>query len=667
MVLQYRGKAATVTSTLNFGDDHRDDTEQPSVATYASYHHGDDPAPQASHPIRIATIIGALGIVFGDIGTSPLYAFREPLHIALNGGADLQSAVYGVLSLIFWALTLTISVKYVLFILRADNDGEGGDLALVTSLKLHKTKSRRNTLLLLAGLTGTAMLFGDGVITPAISVLSAVEGLKVVAPSIDHWVVHITIAVLIGIFMSQRFGTEKIGFLFGPIILCWFVSIGALGVNSIMQYPQIIEALNPVYAGRLIVDHPGMTSAMIGAVILAVTGGEALYVDLGHFGRNVIRAAWYFVAMPGLLLNYLGQGALVLSSTEIIENPFFQLAPDWFGLPLLILATMATVVASQAVITGAFSIARQTIEIGYFPPMRMKITSEHNNNHIYVSRLNFALMFLTLLVVVIFQSSSSLAAAYGIAVAVAMTMTTTLFSAWMLEKSGWPKTMVYGLVAVFFALDLTFLGTNLSKVAAGGWLPLMMGAGVLLAMLSWHRGIEKLIERHMGYTEPIREFAARIVGAPLSPVNKVGVFFSRTGIMAPVSLERLTNMLHIRFDKMVILSVRISSRPRVELADRIRVEQVDHEVIKIDVRFGYLQITNIPATIGPVLAQLGIHNEDTLYIIGHERVIAPSEPESMTDLMSILFSFLAATAERSVDRFQLPTSRTLEIGYPVQM
>jgi KUP system potassium uptake protein len=631
-----------------------------SLSHEPKHHHG-------NHPLKIASVIGALGIVFGDIGTSPLYAFKEPLRIAMEGGVPLQAAVYGVLSLIFWAITLTISIKYVLFILRADNDGEGGDLALVTSMRLHKTKSRRNMILVLAGLTGTSMLFGDGVITPAISVLSAVEGLNVVAPSIDHWVVHIAIAIIIGIFVSQRFGTEKIGVLFGPIIVLWFGSIGALGITGIMQYPQIFAALNPIHAVHLIASNPGLTSAIIGAIVLAVTGGEALYVDLGHFGRNVIKFAWFGVAMPGLLLNYLGQGALMMASPVPIENPFFQLAPVWFGLPLLILATFATVVASQAVITGAFSIARQTVEIGYFPPMRMKITSEKNTNHIFIPRINMALMFLTLLVVVLFQTSSALASAYGIAVSVAMTMTTILFSAWMFEKSGWSKPIILMLAFCFMCLDLSFLLTNLTKVAAGGWLPLMMGAGVLIAMLSWHRGIEKLIERHMGYTEPIEQFAARIVGAPLVPVHKVGVFFSRTGVMAPVALERITNMLHVKFDKTVILSVRIASRPRVDLADRLHVFEVDHEVIKIEVKFGYLQITNIPATIGPALAKLGIHSEDMIYIIGHERVIAPSQPACVSDLMNILFGFLASTAERSVDRFHLPTSRTLEVGYPVQM
>lgn len=617
--------------------------------------------------LRTASVIGALGIVFGDIGTSPLYAFREPLHIAMNGGVMLQDAVFGVLSLIFWALTLTISLKYVLFILRADNDGEGGDLALVTALRLHKKKDRKSLLLLMAGLTGTAMLFGDGVITPAISVLSAVEGLEVVAPEISHWTLQITIAILITVFMSQRFGTEKIGFLFGPVILLWFVSIGALGFASIIAHPEILEALNPVYAIELIGGHPWLTSAIIGAVILAVTGGEALYVDLGHFGRNVIRAAWYFVAMPALLLSYFGQGALVINSPEFPENPFYQLAPEWFGMPLLVLATMATIVASQAVITGAFSIARQTVEIGYFPSMRMKITSEKNTNHIFVPRLNVALMVITLLVVVIFQSSSSLASAYGIAVAVAMTMTTILFTAWMLEKSGWPKFLIYALAAAFFTLDLSFLFANLSKILDGGWLPLMMASGVLVAMLSWHRGIEKLIERHLGYTEPIEAFAARTAGAPLANIAKVGVFFSRSGVMAPVPLERLTNTLHIKLDKIVILTVRIASRPRIDMADRIKIDHVDANMVKIEIRYGYLQSINVPATIGPVMQQLNINADDILYVIGHERVIVPTEPKNFSDLMSVIFGFLASTAERSVDRFQLPPSRTLEIGYPVQM
>jgi KUP system potassium uptake protein len=297
----------------------------------------------------------------------------------------------------------------------------------------------------------------------------------------------------------------------------------------------------------------------------------------------------------------------------------------------------------------------------------MKITSEKNTNHIFIARLNYALMAITLLVVILFPTSSSLASAYGIAVSMAMVTTTILFSAWMIQKSNWNKFLIYAFCFFFLCIDVAFVSTNLAKIFDGGWLPLLMGAGVLTAMLSWHRGIEKMIERHMGYTEPIEQFAARIIGAPLAGVHKTGVFFSRTGVMAPVALERLTNMLHIKFDKMVILSVRIASRPRVDIADRVTVFHIDHEVIKIEVKFGYLQITNIPATIGPALAKLGIPSEDLVYIIGHERVITPLQPNCISDLMNILFGFLASTAERSVDRFHLPSSRTLEIGYPVQM
>jgi len=624
-------------------------------------------AAHLKHPIRTAAVVGAIGIVYGDIGTSPLYAFKESFRVATQGGVDLQDGVFGVLSLIFWALTITVSIKYLMFILKADNEGEGGVLALITGLRLHKHKGGYKAVLLLIGLSGAAMLFGDGVITPAISVLSAMEGISVVAPSLEHWIVQLTFAVLIGIFMSQRFGTDKIGWVYGPIVLVWFIVLGVMGAHQIIQQPQVLAALNPLYAIDLLRLHPGLAAAIIGSVFLAVTGGEALFADMGHFGRGVIRVSWFTIVMPGLVLNYFGQGALTLSKGGVIENPFFEMAPSWFGIPLLGLATLATIVASQAMITGAFAISRQAIEVGYFPPMRVKGTSERNSQHIFIPRLNMALMFVTLGVVVLFPSSTKLAAAYGIAVAFAMLTTTILFSVWMWEKSNWPKLLVVFFCSIFVALDLAYVTTNLMKVLDGGWLPLLMGASVLTAMLSWHRGIEKLIERHMGYTEPIEDYAARTAGAPLADVQKVGVFFSRTGTMAPVPLERLTNMLHMRFSKVVILSIRISSRPRVEISDRMAVTKIDDHVVKIEIRYGYMQNINIPATIGPALAELGIHTDETLYIIGHERVIVTAEPRSPSDFMNIIFGFLAATAERSVDRFHLPPSRTLEIGYPVRM
>ncbi len=620
------------------------------------------------HPTTLAALIGAVGIVFGDIGTSPLYAFKQSFRVAAETGIDVRTAVFGVLSLIFWALTITISTKYLAFVLRADNDGEGGIFALITGLKLDKNKKKRTaaTLLILA-LTGAAILFGDSVITPAISVLSAIEGIKVVAPSIDQWILPITIAVLIGIFMSQRFGTEKIGLLYGPIVFLWFAVLGALGLRAIADHPDVLYAVNPIYAYHMLVDHPGMAAVMIGAVFLAVTGGEALYADMGHFGAKIIRYAWFFVALPGLLLNYFGQGALTIARNGDVENPLFQLAPDWFGIPLLVLAALATIVASQAMITGAFAIARQAIEIGYFPPMRIKSTSDKNSLHIFIPRLNVALMCVTLGLIVLFPTSDRLASAYGIAVSFAMLMTTILFTAWMIQKANWPRWIAYPVCAVFLTLDIAYLGSNLMKTFDGGWVPLVMGLFVFICMMAWHRGLEKLIERHMEYTEPIEDFAARISRAPLAEVRHTGIFFSRTGIMAPVPLERVTNMLHIKFEKIVIISIRISSRPRVEKEDRLRVTEIDGRILKVEVRYGYQQVINIPATIGAPLAEYGIEVDEALYIIGHERVISPMDPVSFQDLLNILFAFLAATAERAVDRFQLPPSRTLEIGYPVYL
>ncbi|MCB1538453.1 MAG: KUP/HAK/KT family potassium transporter, partial [Alphaproteobacteria bacterium] len=389
--------------------------------------------------------------------------------------------------------------------------------------------------------------------------------------------------------------------------------------------------------------------------------------DMGHFGRGVIRVAWFAVVMPCLLLNYFGQGALMLARNGAVENPFFEISPDWFGIPLLALATVATVIASQAMITGAFAIARQAIEIGYFPPMRIKSTSDQNSLHIFIPRLNMAMMTVTLAIVVIFQSSARLASAYGIAVAVSMLMTSVLFFYWMMKKSGWPKLLAIPLCAVFVLLDSSYVLSNLMKTFEGGWLPLLMGAFVLTAMVAWHRGLEKLVDRHLEYTEPLVDFAARTSRAPLSLVKHTGIFFSRTGTMAPVPLERMADMLHIKFARMVIITIRIESRPYVRAEKRLFAETIGTNILKIEVHYGYQQAINIPATIGATLAEHGIDTDEALYIIGHERVIAPPDPGNVFDLMNILFAILAATAERSVDRFCLPATRTLEIGYPVHL
>ena len=610
--------------------------------------------------------IGALGVVFGDIGTSPLYAFRVSLATA-SGGTFALSDVLGVLSMIFWALTLSVSIKYVCFVLRASNEGEGGVLALITRLRLHKEKTTINKILLIVGLMGAGMLFADGVLTPAISVLSAVEGLQVVAPALEHWTVTLAMLIIMGVFISQRFGTEKIGVMYGPLLFLWFIILAVLGVSQIVQNPVVLQAVNPQHAIKLFDAHPGISLAIVGAAFLAVTGGEALYADLGLFGHKGIARAWLFIAMPGLVLNYFGQGALVLGAEGKVSNPFFEMAPEWFGIPLLVIATCAALIAAQAVITSAFSLAKQTVEIGYLPPMRMRNTSEHNQQHIYIPRVNTIMMVVTLTIVAAFKTSGNLASAYGIAVACSMVTTTILFTVMMFRIWKWPVWIGAPLAGLFLILDMSFVAGNVAKLTHGGWLPVGIAIFIIILMLSWNRGVTSVITRHMGYTEPLADYAGRVARAPLAQSSKTAVFFSRTGVMAPVPLERITDLMRLRFERTVIVSIQISARPRVAFEDRVKVVEIDERVLKIETRFGYLQTINIPATIAPTLRQNGMDPEEAIYVIGHERIVPPEEVRGPGDIWDFLFSFMAMSAERSVDRFHLPRRRTLEIGYSVHL
>ena len=617
-------------------------------------------------PLPFAAEVAALGVVFGDIGTSPLYAFKQGL-IAVGGAGISDSDVLGLLSLITWAIILSVTIKYVSLVLRADNDGEGGILALVTLLDLHRSASGRRLWLLVAGLVGAAMLIGDGVLTPAMSVLSAIEGLEVIAPALDHWIVAVTVLVIIAVFVSQRAGTERIGFFYGPIMLIWFVSLGALGVHGIIQTPQVLWAFDPRHGIFLLVDHPWLSGAILGATFLAITGGEALYADLGHFGRPVIARAWLYVAMPSLLLNYYGQGGAVLANRDSIRNPFYDLSPDMFDLPLLILAACATVIASQAIITGVFSLAKQAIELGYLPPMRIGYTSEHNDQHIYVGRLNWMLMIASASVVVMFGSSDRLASAYGIAVAMAMVSTTILFVAYVRRSWNWPLPALIGLAGGLAVIDVSFAAANLTKLHDGGWLPVAIASVVLLVMVSWRRGIEGLGIQQRRFTEPLDEFVARgkPSGCAISP--RTAIFLSRGGALTPVALGRLSELLNIQFSKAVIASVWIASRPRVPVDDRVRVTAIDSVHVRVDVRFGYMQQIDVPAVLGPALYAQGIDPDEAVYVIGHERVMPPEDIHGVRDLLAHIFAFLARNAERSVDRFGLPRPRTIEIGYPVRL
>lgn len=610
--------------------------------------------------------IAALGVVFGDIGTSPLYAFKQGL-LAVGGDGVNDADVLGLLSLVTWAIILSVTIKYVMLVLRADNDGEGGILALVTLLDLHRSASGARLFLLVAGLVGAAMLIGDGVLTPAISVLSAIEGLEVAAPALDHWIVPATVLVIMVVFVSQRAGTDRIGAFYGPVMLLWFFSLGALGIHGIVQAPDVLAALDPRHGLALLGDHYLLAGAILGATFLAITGGEALYADLGHFGRPVITRAWLAVAMPALLLNYYGQGANVLVHRESVKNPFYDLSPDLLELPLIILATAATVIASQAIITGVFSLAKQAIELGYLPPMRIRYTSEHNDQHIYIGRLNWLLMIACIGVVISFGSSDRLASAYGIAVAMAMVSTTILFVSFVRRRWGWPLPALIGLALGLAVVDLSFVAANLTKLHDGGWLPVAIAACVLVVMVSWRRGLEGLGIQQRRFTEPLEDFVARgkPVGCAVSP--RTAIFLARGGAVTPVALGRLSDLLNIQFNRAVIASVWIASRPRVAVDDRVRIVALDAVHVRVDVHFGYMQQIDVPSVLGPALYARGIDPDEAVYVIGHERVMPPDEVRGVRDVLAHVFAFLARNAERSVDRFGLPRPRTIEIGYPVRL
>ncbi|WP_454914872.1 potassium transporter Kup [Xanthobacter sediminis] len=616
--------------------------------------------------LPFAAEVGALGVVFGDIGTSPLYALKQGV-LAVGGTNFMGEDVLGLLSLITWSIILSVTVKYVMLVLRADNDGEGGILALVTLLDLHRSALGLRWYLLAAGLIGSAMLIGDGVLTPAISVLSAIEGLQVISPELEHWVVMLTVLVLLAIFLSQRLGTERIASFFGPIMLIWFGALAAMGIHGIVQAPQVLAGFDPRHGIMLMAAHPGLAGIILGACFLAVTGGEALYADLGHFGRKVIARAWLFVAMPALLLNYYGQGAILLVDPNAVRNPFYDLSPDLFDVPLLFLATAATVIASQSIITGVFSLAKQAIELGYLPPMRIRYTSEHNEQHIYVGRLNWLLMISCIAVVIGFGASEKLASAYGIAVAFAMVTTSVLFIAQVHRAWGWPAPAVWVMAVLMLTVDFSFAFANLTKLHDGGWLPLTIAGVIILVMVSWRRGLEAVVAQQVRFTEPLDAFMARRDRSNDVDSPRTAIFLSRAGAMTPVALSRMAELLKVRFEKAVIVSVWIAARPRVSVEDRVRVTTLNENFVRVDLRFGYMQQIDVPSVLGPALSARGIDPDAAVYVIGHERIIPPDEVVRLRDIIAHVFAFLARNAERSVDRFGLPRARTVEIGYPVKM
>lgn len=625
-----------------------------------------DKTPSAdAKPRATMMVVGALGIVFGDIGTSPLYSLRQAILATDHLHADL--AVTGVLSLITWAIIIAIAIKYVGLVLRVDNEGEGGILALATLLGVHASPRRWGIPLLGAALVGAAMLFGDGIITPAISVLSAFEGLKLAAPALDAYVVPITVAVLAVLFLAQRAGTHRIGALFGPIMLVWFVVLAIFGAIGIASHPSILRALSPHYGILLILADPLRGLVVLSAVFLAITGGEALYADLGHFGRRAIARAWYGVAMPGLLLNYYGQGALILEDPSAIANPFYLLAPHALRIPLVLLATAATVIASQAVITGVMSIARQAMEIGYLVPLRTVHTAAEHESHIYIPAVNFILGTLSILVVIGFGSSTALAGAYGLAVAAAMITTTILYAAALVRRKTWPVPLAWAVAGALLTFDLVFFAANLGKIESGGWLPLSIAAFGLLVMAAWRVGIRRTQAWQAPHAVPLAQFARKEEKEEANLTKPVVFLTRRTASVTPTTLVLLDRLLATTFTHAIVVSVSVVGRPRVSGDDRVKVEVMHGGVMRLTVTVGYMQSVNLPAILGPTLKSQSIDTDAVVYVVGFERPVSPERIRTPGDVLATMFSILARFNERAADHFALPPRRTLEIGVPIHL
>lgn len=609
--------------------------------------------------------LGALGVVFGDIGTSPLYAFREAFHVA---NLDVtRGSVFGVLSLIFWALVSVVTIKYLIFVMRADNDGEGGILAL-TALIMQKTSESKGRLLLIAvGLFGTALLYGDGMITPAISVLSAVEGLEVAVPSLGDgpWVLVIASVVLVVLFTNQHRGTAVLGALFGPVMVVWFTVLALLGIIQIVQEPGVLQAINPIWAIRFIADDIRFAFLALGGVFLVVTGSEALYADMGHFGLKPIRLGWFGLVFPALVLNYFGQGALLINEPSAIENPFYELAPSWGVLPLVALATLATVIASQALISGAYSLTAQAIQLGYLPRQHIDHTSPRHFGQIYVSTINWVLMVAAIALVFSFRSSSNLAAAYGVGVATDMVITTFLLFLVMRDRWNWGLPVAGAVTGAFLLVDLVFFGSNIIKVPAGGWFPLAIGVIGFVLMTTWKRGRELVAARMHKTKLPAERFVASIAKSKPQRVNGTGVYLSADPEATPRTL--LTNLRHheVLHETVVLVSVNFGERPRVAQARRATVEELGEGFYRVLLSYGFMEDPDVPVALRNIVSsRFGFFPDDATYFIGRETVLATELP-GMALWREHLFAFTHRNAADAARYFGLPHDRVVEVGVQI--
>ena len=621
---------------------------------------------QSSKSSLAALTLGAIGVVYGDIGTSVLYAVKEVFgsgHVPFT-----PDNIYGILSIFFWTLTVIVSLKYVILVLRADNNGEGGLIAMLAlASQAVKDKPRLRKVLLAVGIFGTSLFYGDGVITPAISVLSAVEGLEVVSPHFKQYVIPLTLVVLFCLFAVQKRGTSGIGKFFGPVTLIWFLTIAVLGVSHIVTHPEILWAMSPHHAVGFMWAHPGISFIILGAVVLCVTGAEALYADLGHFGKRPIRLAWFGVAMPALTLNYFGQGALLLAEPEAVKNPFFMMAPDWALVPLVVMATLATVIASQALITGAFSVTKQVIQLGYLPRLNILHTSVRDTGQIYIPLVNWGLFVAIVLAVVMFRSSSNLAAAYGIAVTLDMLITTIL--TFFVIRFGWgyPLALCVAATGFFFVVDLAFFASNLLKLFQGGWFPLMIGGGVFMLMMTWKQGRSLLNDKLRADAIDLKDFLESVFLSPPTRVDGTAVFLTAEPGAVPNAL--LHNLKHnkVLHRQNLFVTVRNHEVPWIGRDKRLQVEPLGHDCWQVVVQYGFKDDPDIPSALHQLRVQgCDVEPMTTSYFLSRDTII-PTIGSGMAPWREKLFAQMHHNASGAADFLHLPSNAVVELGSKIEI
>lgn len=612
-----------------------------------------------------ALALAALGVVYGDIGTSPLYTMKEIFAGAHHPVPITPDHILGILSVIFWSLMIVVTLKYVVFVMRADNRGEGGIMALMALVQRGASNQPYAAFLMLMGLFGAALFYGDSVITPAISVLSAVEGLEIATPAFKPYILPISLTVLIGLFMVQKYGTSSIGKLFGPVVVLWFLCLGILGIVNIAAAPQVLEALNPAHALRYFMVDPALGYFSLGATVLAVTGAETLYADMGHFGRKPVQLAWLGLVLPGLVLNYFGQGALLLANPQAITNPFYMMAPTWALLPMVALATAATLIASQAVISGTFSITQQAMQLGYFPRMEIQHTSHEERGQIYLPGMNWALMAAVAVLVVGFGSSSKLAAAYGLAVTGTMVITTLLAFVVVRKLWGWGWGLSLAIAGSFLAVDIVYFSANLIKIHEGGWFPLLLGLGVFTLMATWKQGRQLLYKRISTEAMPLSQFMESTSSLNANPISGTAIFMTQNAEMTPHALLHSLKHYKSLHDRIVILTVETLDFPHVEDNQRVVVNKINDRFYRVKVKFGFMDQPDLPKALEGCTPQgLPLELMETSFFLGKETLI-PKIGSEMALWREKLFVTMFRNAGSAATYFRIPPNRVVELGSQV--